>query len=85
MASRLQSVETTRRQLFSDLAHEIRTPVAVLDTPSSAVFTSEASIATYSGQDLSIAVQGDLQHTAAHTWASVRSFIDLVVPFSSAG
>lgn len=31
MASRLQSVETTRQQLFSDLAHEIRTPVAVLE------------------------------------------------------
>lgn len=31
MAERLQSVESTRRQLFSDLAHEIRTPVAVLE------------------------------------------------------
>lgn len=31
MASRLQSVERTRRRLFGDLAHEIRTPVAVLD------------------------------------------------------
>ncbi len=31
MASRLQSVESTRRQLFGDLAHEIRTPVAVLE------------------------------------------------------
>jgi two-component system, OmpR family, sensor histidine kinase BaeS len=31
MASRLQSVETTRQQMFSDLAHEIRTPVAVLE------------------------------------------------------
>jgi signal transduction histidine kinase len=31
MASRLQSVEATRRRLFSDLAHEIRTPVAVVD------------------------------------------------------
>lgn len=31
MASRLQAVETTRQQLFSDLAHEIRTPVAVLE------------------------------------------------------
>ena len=26
MAERLESVETTRRQLFGDLAHEIRTP-----------------------------------------------------------
>lgn len=31
MATRLHSVETTRRRLFSDLAHEIRTPVSVLD------------------------------------------------------
>lgn len=31
MAERLQSVEATRRQLFGDLAHEIRTPVAVLE------------------------------------------------------
>ncbi len=31
MAQRLQSVESTRRQLFSDLAHEIRTPVSVLE------------------------------------------------------
>jgi two-component system sensor histidine kinase BaeS len=31
MAERLQSVESTRRQLFGDLAHEIRTPVSVLE------------------------------------------------------
>lgn len=31
MASRLQAVDTSRRRLFGDLAHEIRTPVAVLD------------------------------------------------------
>ncbi|MBM4468109.1 HAMP domain-containing protein [Rhodococcus hoagii] len=31
MAARLNSVETTRRQLLGDLAHEIRTPVAVLE------------------------------------------------------
>ncbi|HEX2214222.1 MAG TPA: ATP-binding protein [Mycobacterium sp.] len=31
MASRLQAIEATRRRLFSDLAHEIRTPVAVVD------------------------------------------------------
>jgi signal transduction histidine kinase len=31
MAGRLQSVESTRRQLFGDLAHEIRTPVSVLE------------------------------------------------------
>lgn len=31
MAERLQSVESTRRQLFGDLAHEIRTPISVLE------------------------------------------------------
>jgi signal transduction histidine kinase len=31
MAARLESVETTRRRLFGDLAHEIRTPVSVLE------------------------------------------------------
>ncbi|RVW06361.1 sensor histidine kinase [Rhodococcus spongiicola] len=31
MATRLESVESTRRQLLADLAHEIRTPVSVLE------------------------------------------------------
>ncbi|MDO0974365.1 sensor histidine kinase [Mycolicibacterium frederiksbergense] len=31
MASRLQTVDSTRQRLFRDLAHEIRTPVAVLE------------------------------------------------------
>ena len=31
MATRLQTVDSTRQRLFGDLAHEIRTPVAVLD------------------------------------------------------
>jgi two-component system, OmpR family, sensor histidine kinase BaeS len=31
MAGRLEAVESTRRRLFGDLAHEIRTPVSVLD------------------------------------------------------
>jgi two-component system sensor histidine kinase BaeS len=31
MASQLESVEATRRRLFGDLAHEIRTPVSVLE------------------------------------------------------
>lgn len=31
MATQLQAIDTTRRQLFGDLAHEIRTPVAVLE------------------------------------------------------
>ncbi|WP_083406460.1 sensor histidine kinase [Mycolicibacterium rutilum] len=31
MASRLQAVDSSRQRLFGDLAHEIRTPVAVLE------------------------------------------------------
>ncbi|TDY09037.1 histidine kinase [Mycolicibacterium litorale] len=31
MASRLEAVDSTRQRLFGDLAHEIRTPVAVLE------------------------------------------------------
>jgi two-component system sensor histidine kinase BaeS len=31
MSGRLESVEATRRRLFGDLAHEIRTPVSVLE------------------------------------------------------
>jgi two-component system, OmpR family, sensor histidine kinase BaeS len=31
MATRLESVETTRRRMLADLAHEMRTPVATLD------------------------------------------------------
>lgn len=31
MAQQLQAVESTRRRLFGDLAHEIRTPVSVLE------------------------------------------------------
>jgi two-component system sensor histidine kinase BaeS len=31
MAARLEAVETTRRRMFGDLAHEIRTPVSVLE------------------------------------------------------
>ncbi|MCH9730424.1 MAG: HAMP domain-containing histidine kinase [Actinomycetia bacterium] len=37
MAQRLESVEATRRQLFGDLAHEIRTPVSVLEAYMEAV------------------------------------------------
>lgn len=37
MAQRLESVETTRRQLFGDLAHEIRTPISVVEAYMEAV------------------------------------------------
>jgi signal transduction histidine kinase len=37
MASELQSSEATRRRLFQDVAHELKTPLAVIDATSSAV------------------------------------------------
>ena len=37
MSDRLESVEATRRRLFGDLAHEIRTPVSVLEAYTEAV------------------------------------------------
>ena len=47
------------------------TPQVLLDTPSTTLLATEASIAAFAGQDISVAVQGDVQHTAAHTFASV--------------
>jgi signal transduction histidine kinase len=37
MAAQLQTVDTSRRQLFADLAHEIRTPVSVLQAYTEAI------------------------------------------------
>lgn len=49
MAERLQAVESTRRQLFGDLAHEIRTPVSVLEAYLEAV---EDGVKTLDGQTI---------------------------------
>ncbi|BAL95920.1 type VI secretion system Vgr family protein [Rubrivivax gelatinosus] len=46
-------------------------PNVLLDTPSTLLMASEASIAAFAGQDFSAVVQGDIQHTAAHTYAGV--------------
>lgn len=37
MAAELQAAETTRRRFFQDAAHELRTPLAVIDATTSAV------------------------------------------------
>jgi type VI secretion system secreted protein VgrG len=55
----------------TDPVEAFTTPVVVLDTPSTAIFATEAGMASFTGQDSSIAVQGDAHQTAAHTWASV--------------
>ncbi|MFD2452087.1 DUF2345 domain-containing protein [Ideonella paludis] len=47
------------------------TPTILLDTPSSQAWLSDASIASYAGQDLARVAQGDQHETAAHTHATV--------------
>ena len=47
------------------------TPLVVLDTPGSSAWATEGGIASFSGQDVALAVQGDLHQSAAHTWSSV--------------
>jgi len=51
MAGRLQAVDSTRRQLFGDLAHEIRTPVSVLEAYLEAV---EDSVKTLDPQTIAM-------------------------------
>jgi type VI secretion system secreted protein VgrG len=46
-------------------------PVVLMESPSAALLATEAGIAAFAGQDLSISAQGDVHQTAAHTWASV--------------
>ncbi len=46
-------------------------PVVMLDSSSAILATSPASLHTFAGQALSIAAQGDLQQTAAHTYSQV--------------
>ncbi|NRF69454.1 type VI secretion system tip protein VgrG [Aquincola sp. S2] len=56
---------------LSDPVHAFADPLAVLDSAAGTAFTSEAQIATMSGQNLSVTAHGDVQQTAAHTYASV--------------
>ncbi|MDV3124437.1 ATP-binding protein [Mycobacterium sp. 21AC1] len=51
MAGRLETVDASRRRLFSDLAHEIRTPVAVLEAYFEAV---EDSVRTLDPETVSM-------------------------------
>ena len=56
---------------LTDAVEAFATPLIVLDTPSTAVWVTEAGIAAFSSQDSSLSAQGDVHQTAAHTWASV--------------
>lgn len=44
MAKRLEDVETTRRRLLADLAHELRTPIATLSVYHDALFDGVADL-----------------------------------------
>ena len=56
---------------YTDPVHAFADPVVVMDSAASAVFTTEAQIASMSGQDHSVTAGGDIQQTAAHTYSSV--------------
>ena len=43
----------------------------MLDTPATAGWATEASIASFSGQDLAVVAQGDAHQTAGHTHSTV--------------
>ena len=60
------------REHSSDPVERFAKPYVVMDTPSSAVFTSPAMLAMFSGQDTSLAAQSDVHAVAAHTasWVS---------------
>jgi signal transduction histidine kinase len=77
MAERLQAVEKTRRQVFGDLAHEIRTPVSVLeayleavedgvktlDTPTIAVLREQTGRLVRFSADAAALAQAEEAHT----------------------
>jgi type VI secretion system secreted protein VgrG len=46
-------------------------PYIVIDTPSSAITASPATLASFSGQDTSLTAQGDVHAAAAHTFSLV--------------
>ena len=56
---------------FTEDVHKFADPVVVLDTPASAAFSTEAQIASMSGQDHTVTAGGDIHQTAAHTYSSV--------------
>lgn len=66
-----QEAKKASGRSLGDAVEAFDTPLLLLDTPSTTLLASEASIAAFAGQDISLAVQGDVQHTAAHTLASV--------------
>jgi signal transduction histidine kinase len=93
MAQRLQSVESTRRQLFGDLAHEIRTPVSVLeayieaiedgvktlDPNTVAMLRAQAGRLVRFSADFAALAQAEEAHlTITPGWLDVRELVDTV-------
>lgn len=93
MAQRLQLVESTRRQLFGDLAHEIRTPVSVLeayleavedgvktlDPPTIAMLREQTGRLVRFSNDAAALAQAEDAHAAiTPQWVDVDEFVDAV-------
>lgn len=93
MAERLQSVESTRRQLFGDLAHEIRTPVAVLeayleavedgvktlDAPTIAMLRDQTGRLVRFAADAAALAQAEEGHAAiTPEWVGMGQLVDTV-------
>lgn len=94
MASRLQTVDETRRRLFSDLAHEIRTPIAVLqayieaigdgvrtlDGDTTAMLNDQTRRLVRFSRDLSaLAKAEESSASLACTWISPADLVDAAV------
>ena len=66
-----QATKAQGREASSEPVEAFASPLVVLDTPSAALFATEAGIAMFASQDVAVVAQSDVQHTAAHTWSAV--------------
>ncbi len=66
-----QEAKKADGRTLGDPVERFANPLIHLDTPVTAAFVTPANISLFSGQDTSVAVQGDVQLTAAHTLSSV--------------
>ena len=66
-----QEAKKANGRTLADPVEKFAKPLVHLDTPVTAAFVTPATISLFSGQDTSMAVQGDVQVTAGHTLSSV--------------
>ena len=66
-----QEAKKAKGRTPADPVEKFAKPLVHLDTPVTAAFVTPATISLFSGQDTSVAVQGDVQLTAGHTLSSV--------------